>query len=313
MATLSQGIGLGALPLPRPRTITNDRRSFATARLNEAFRSAKVVPFDDSSRFIFFSDCHRGDNSRADSFVRNKELYLYALTHYYRAGFTYVEVGDGDELWKNRKFSDIQRAHQGVFDLFHKFNQGHRLHLILGNHDLQDSRGQRLEKDGIPAHEGLILRHTRTGQRIFVVHGHQADFVSDRLAVMGRLLVRHLWKPLQILGLIGTTSLEYDTRKRGKIEQRLIEWVEDNQLITICGHTHRPTLTCNGAAPYFNAGSCIYPGYITGLELQDGQLMLVKWTAESPTSRQEKPRIPQEHVWVKRQLMASPTPLQLFN
>ena len=32
-------------------------------RLSRAYKNAKVVPFDDSSKFVLFSDCHRGDNS----------------------------------------------------------------------------------------------------------------------------------------------------------------------------------------------------------------------------------------------------------
>ncbi len=44
----------------------------------------------------------------------SKELFLHALTPYYQESFTYVEVGDGDELWKNRKFSDVRRAHIGM-------------------------------------------------------------------------------------------------------------------------------------------------------------------------------------------------------
>jgi hypothetical protein len=96
MATTSQGLGLGALPLPRLRIAAKVRRGFAYRRLSQAFKSARVFPFDDASRFVFFSDCHRGDNSRADSFVGNKELFLHALTHCYREGFTYIEVGDGD-------------------------------------------------------------------------------------------------------------------------------------------------------------------------------------------------------------------------
>ncbi|MEN8798427.1 MAG: serine/threonine protein phosphatase, partial [Flavobacteriaceae bacterium] len=35
-------------------------------RLSRAYKNAKLIPFDDSSKFILFSDCHRGDNSFAD-------------------------------------------------------------------------------------------------------------------------------------------------------------------------------------------------------------------------------------------------------
>jgi len=306
MATISRGIGSGTLPLPRRRTNRIGRHSFAYRRLSQAFRSAKVVPFDDTSRFVFFSDCHRGDNSRADSFARNKELFLHALTHYYQEGFTYIEVGDGDELWKNRKFGEVRRAHKCVFDLLHKFDRQDRLHLVLGNHDIQGIRRHRVEKDGITAEEALILRHSDSRQQIFVVHGHQADLESDQFYIIGRLLVRYVWKRLQLLGLVETASQEGSTAKRARIEQRIIEWVEDQRLITICGHTHHPICTRFGAAPYFNTGSCIYPGYITGLELQNGKIRLVKWMAR-PARRQG------EALRFEHQPLAPPTELHAFN
>ncbi|MFT5242124.1 MAG: hypothetical protein ACJA1H_000703 [Glaciecola sp.] len=67
-------------------------------RLDRAYTNAKVVNFDDSSKFILFSDCHRGDNSFADDFSKNRNIYFHALKHYYPEGFSYAELGDVDEL-----------------------------------------------------------------------------------------------------------------------------------------------------------------------------------------------------------------------
>jgi hypothetical protein len=46
----------------------------------------------------------------------------------------------------------------------------------------------------------------------------------------------------------------------------------------LCGHIHVPHLSAPGEPTYLNTGCCIVPGQITGLELQDGQLSLLKWT-----------------------------------
>ena len=116
-------------------SIRRHERGHARQRLEWILGTAKQVGFDDSSRLVFFADCHRGDNGRADIFARNKGLFLDALQHYYQHGFTYVEVGDGDDLWQNRRFSAVRKAHERVFDLFHKFDRQQRLHLIAGNHD----------------------------------------------------------------------------------------------------------------------------------------------------------------------------------
>ena len=65
-------------------------------RFDNAYKNAKVIPFDDSSKFILFSDCHRGDNSFADDFANNRNIYFHALKHYYAEGFQYCELGDGN-------------------------------------------------------------------------------------------------------------------------------------------------------------------------------------------------------------------------
>ena len=167
-------------------------------RLTQVFESAQEIPFDDSSRFIFFSDCHRGDNSWADDFAHNQVLYFHALSYYCAECFTYIEVGDGDELYENRSFVDIRYAHSHVFWLMRQFHKEQRFYLIFGNHDMERKDPKVVEKtlyryydyreetykplfEGLIVHEGLILRHSQTGQRIFVVHGNQGDLINDGL------------------------------------------------------------------------------------------------------------------------------------
>lgn len=310
MTTIAQGITTATSPQPYCRTALDRWRTLAHSRLNAVFETAKEVYFDDLSRIVFFSDCHRGDNSRADLFARNEELFLHALTHYYRQGFMYVEVGDGDELWQNRRFSRVRRAHRRTFDLLHRFERRNRLHLIVGNHDIGTDCHGCVEKDGIVAREGLVLRHARTGQRIFVVHGHQADFVSDQLIPMARFLVRYVRKPLQLLGLANGTVwgdnvqeqprieqavIKWFQAQTRRIEQRIIDWVQTHRQVIVCGHTHRPVCPPPGAPPYFNAGSCMYPGYITGLELQRGEIVLIRWSVR-----------PGRSSCIERELLAPP-------
>jgi len=157
------------------------------SRLDRAFKNAVVVPFNDESRIILFSDCHRGDNSFADDFAKNKNIYFHALERYYDNGFVYCELGDGDELWENLFFKSIFEAHKNVYLLLQKFHLEQRLYMQWGNHDMvykspsyvektlstyfDVKRGQDVElfKD-IKYHEGLILQHTETKQKIFLTH-----------------------------------------------------------------------------------------------------------------------------------------------
>ena len=91
------------------------------ARFNRAYKNAPRVPFNDSSKFVLFSDCHRGDNSFADDFANNRNIYYHALKNYYDNGFTYCELGDGDELWENIDFKSIFEAHKNVYELLQLF------------------------------------------------------------------------------------------------------------------------------------------------------------------------------------------------
>ena len=49
------------------------------------------------------SDCHRGQGTEGDNFLKNQNLFLGALEYYNHRGFIYIELGDGDELCENRK------------------------------------------------------------------------------------------------------------------------------------------------------------------------------------------------------------------
>jgi UDP-2,3-diacylglucosamine pyrophosphatase LpxH len=270
------------------------------------------VGFDDASRLVFFSDCHRGDSSRADAFAANEALFLQALDHYYRAGFTYVEVGDGDELWQNRSMKPIRGAHGRTYDLLHALDRRNRLHMLLGNHDIQHPYQAQVNKDGIVADEGLVLQHAKSGQRLFVVHGHQADLRSDRLLPLAKFTVRHLWRWTLILGLARGTLWMNDLHRRHrferyivsrlqagklKIEQRIANWARDNRQLVLCGHTHRPASAQRGMPSYFNTGNCVIPGQITGIEIQDGTISSIRWSLNGG---------------VRREVMSAPQPLCVF-
>ena len=289
-------------------------------RLTEVLELAEEIPFDDSSKFILFSDCHRGDNSWADDFAHNQSLFFHALKHYYDEGFTYIEIGDGDELWENRRFDDIRRAHSHVFWRLHKFHKEKRLYLIRGNHDMERKdpltvektlhqyHNERTEKDeplfeGIKVHEGMVLRHSGTNNKIFLVHGHQGDLINDELWWLGRFFVRNLWKHLQIIGVRDPTSPAKNFKKRVKIEKRIIEWVKANNQMLIAGHTHRPRLPDEGKPPYFNDGSCVHPRCITGIEIENGEISLIKWWI--------KPK-DDGVLYVTRELLGGPKKLQSF-
>ncbi len=56
-------------------------------------------------------------------FSKNQNLYFAALNYYYEREFSYVELGDGDELWENRSISQIIDIHSDVFWLLREFQE----------------------------------------------------------------------------------------------------------------------------------------------------------------------------------------------
>ncbi|MDE6963488.1 MAG: serine/threonine protein phosphatase, partial [Lachnospiraceae bacterium] len=110
------------------------------SRLSRAFQNAPVLPLNMRSRYVLISDCHRGSGNSNDNFLKNQNLYFTALKHYYECGFTYIELGDGDELWENRKMSQIIEIHNNVFWLLSLFFKAGRLYMMYGNHDMEKKK-----------------------------------------------------------------------------------------------------------------------------------------------------------------------------
>jgi len=264
-------------------------------RLDRAYKNAFVLPFNNKSKFILFSDCHRGDNSFADDFANNRNIYFHALKHYFNEGFHYIEIGDGDELWENLTFKSVFEAHKNVYLLLKDFYIDNRFTSIWGNHDMAYKNPNFVKKHlwsyfnhitgeqedlfkGIQVHEGIILKHTDSGQEVFLTHGHQADWWNYTFWKWSRFLVRILWKPLNVMGIADPTSPAKNYKELIKIERRTKAWISNNNhLVTIVGHTHRPRFPEPGEIPYFNDGSCVHPRSITGIEIENETISLIKW------------------------------------
>jgi len=263
--------------------------------ISNSYKNAKRIPLKKDSKFIFFSDCHRGDNSYADDFANNSNIYYHALRSYYENDFIYIELGDGIELWENLFFNEIFEAHKNVFMLLKEFYQKNRLHMIWGNHDMtlkNEKRAASLfntyfdkitgtQKDlltGLTFNEGIVLEPEGFEKDILLIHGHQADFYNYVGWKWSRFLVRVLWKPLQIVGIKDPTSPAKNYKELIKVERRLKKWIlANNNQMVIAGHTHRPRFPEPNELPYFNDGSCVHPRSITGIEIVAMKISLIKW------------------------------------
>ncbi len=318
-------------------------------RLRKLFRETavnpnKIISFGPNDKFILFSDCHRGDGSWKDDYAPNRNLHLHALSYYLQQGFTYIELGDGDEMFENKNFDVIAYTHRDTFYQMREFyceppsdtDNGQRrrkavprFYMLYGNHDIQrrDPKVATEQLDqfyieykdpaerrqnmfpGIEVHEGLILRyeHDDIQQDIFLVHGHQGDWFNDRLWWLALITVRYIWGPLQqTIGWRDPTmpARPYHVDKWG-VQQRLMEWTVAEEQLLICGHTHRSYFPQpQEEAHYFNTGSCVHPRAITGIEIQDGRIALIKWELA--------PRHADGALYIVRKVLVGPMPLAAY-
>lgn len=294
---------------------------FTNQRLLKACKNAKVEYLDRNSKYIFFSDCHRGDDSVSDEFTRNQSLFVYALNYYYSQGYRYVEVGDGDELWEYAKFKYIRLAHSDVFTVLKKFFDDKRLIMLYGNHNIYlrspayvrqhyyyyyDEYNECMKElfKGIVPYESLLLKNKRTKQKILIVHGHQGDLMNDQLGFLSMILLRYFWRFMHVVGFHNPASPARNLLKRHKIEVAYKEWINKYSVMLICGHTHRPRFPKKEELPYFNTGCCIHTRGITGIEILNDKILMVNW------------RISSDHDGIlqfERSIMRGPEPIENFD
>lgn len=288
-------------------------------RLSEVYKSSKIIPYNYHSKFVIMSDCHRGVGNWGDNFLKNQYIYFAALNDYYKKGFTYIELGDGDELWENRDMQKIIEIHSRVFTLLSKFYDENRMYMLFGNHDKEKENGilskcnlveyyckhNKINKPifpGLEIHEGLILENENNkNHKIFLVHGHQGDLLNDEFYKVGRFLVRYFWRPLEMWGINDTTAAAKNYKKKNRVERKLAKWSKEKDTMMIAGHTHRPTFPSVGQTMYFNDGSCIHPECITAIEIEKECISLVKWYTMTREDRT---------LYVEREVLEGPVKLE---
>jgi len=111
-------------------------------------------------------------------------------------------------------------------------------------------------------------------------------------------------RPLEVyFGIKDQTSPATNYEKKKIIEKNIIRWVNSNNQMVIAGHTHRPMLPSVGESPYFNTGSNVHPRAITGIEIQNTEITLIKWSIKTKDDGT---------LYVGRDVIAGPKKLNYF-
>ena len=295
-----------------------------------------IIPFEaQAGKFIIFSDQHKGARDGADDFATAEPNYLAALEYYNANDFSFISLGDNEELWENT-LTQVKKYNTDTFEAEKKFINRNAFVKIFGNHDLywQNDPFAPLQLKSIygtdvKIYEGIILqvRVNESKLNIFCTHGHQGDAQSDG-NWFSKFFVARIWGPLQGYLRINPNTPAYDNEVKTLHNDIMYKWSAlHNNLLLITGHTHQPvfqSLTLlerlyrqiqaakrdndNKAMDdlqkeirkrekefsavsmdylimkpsYFNSGCCCFSdGDITGLEIENGNIRLVKWKAEN--------------------------------
>jgi len=263
-----------------------------------------------NAKFIIFSDQHKGNKTWADDFAVSEHNYVAALQFYDEAKYSYINLGDSEELWKFKP-QDILPVNLLSFAAEAAF-QPHRYFKTFGNHDIIWKNAIDVSillkpyfAQPLAVYEGLIIRLKNEGipLDVFLTHGHQGDLLSDNNG-LSTWIVAHLWMPLQRYLRLNINAPSKDFSLRNKHNQMMHAWSsQQRNLILITGHTHSPVFASgkyfnhpgNSISPavtkqkitpaYFNTGCCCFSdGDITGIEIADGYIRLIKWTGQKNMS-----------------------------
>ncbi len=274
----------------------------------------KLLDFDvHKEKYIVFSDQHKGNKSWADDFNASETNYVNALTHYYKEGFNFISLGDSEELWKFKP-NDLLPKNEKAFAAEAAFGPD-RFYKTFGNHDIiwKDIFAVNfyLRKYFGPSpkvYEGIMLNLVGLERpiKIFLTHGHQGDLMSDN-NVVSTWIVAHIWMPLQRYLRLNINSASKDFSLRNVHNQMMYGWSsQQKDLLLITGHTHSPVFASGRYYDhpsnkidtqfpretlqpcYFNTGCCCFDdGDVTGIEIADGSIRLVKWCDDGPVTKRK--------------------------
>ncbi len=284
-----------------------------------------------AGRVVILSDQHKGARDGADDFTLCEPNYLAALDHYEKEGFSYICLGDSEELWEN-SLAKVKKYNVATFEAEKKFMLKGRFYKVFGNHDLYWDNDplaswelKKIYGQDVPIYEGMMLQATINGAllEIFCTHGHQGDAQSDG-NWFSKFFVAQIWAPFQAFLRINPNTAAYNTEKKTLHNEIMYEWSSrERSTVLITGHTHQPVFASltqierlykelqfaqindekdNVLAleteirkrekeftavsvdyqimqpSYFNSGCCCYvDGDITGIEIADGFIRLIKW------------------------------------
>ncbi|MEJ2012877.1 MAG: hypothetical protein P8X64_11735 [Anaerolineales bacterium] len=225
------------------------RISYGLERALQSARRSTLRLDDAATRWVIFSDHHRGERDPSDDFAHAEQAYHAALGYYLEAGYKLALLGDVEEFWENR-FEPVLKTYHATYELERVFHTRGGLLRVWGNHDDEWRHPSQVDKylgpllPGIRVEESFLLdaqSHGETMGQILLTHGHQGALAADTLSGLTRILDRYIWRPLQRLTHFNPNTPATSLALRRRHGIALYNWaVSKPGLVLIAGHTHHP-------------------------------------------------------------------------
>jgi len=212
-------------------------------RLDEFYNGTEKItelPQDSTTKYALFSDLHLGDGSKkADFFYHNEDTMNSALNYYKDNDYSLIFLGDVEDLWIFDLDRIKDRYDKKIYSLIRSF-EDEKVYRILGNHDSEwKFSSDPLLNNGETIHKSQEA--IKLGNDIFLLHGHQGDYMCDKQAFFNKFFVHYFGRDFNI---IGRTFFNYENRSATKSqipknrERLYYDWARSKKVILICGHTH---------------------------------------------------------------------------
>lgn len=195
----------------------------------ETLKNSPQITIGNADSFLILSDLHMGDAGSQDDLLHNRELLETLLKYYFEKGYTLILNGDIIDLSKYC-YEKIMNAWKSTIAIFQHYNEKKRFHQIIGNHDF----GLTLYAYPFELKESLLLNYN--GNKVFVLHGHQASRLLTQTPYISDFIVRFIARPLSIKN----ASARQSAYARIAVERLIYKASRELKLVSLIGHTHRP-------------------------------------------------------------------------
>lgn len=192
------------------------------------------------NKYVIISDMHMGNGEKADDFKNNEDAVVRAFNHYQNEGYSLILLGDVEELWQFTAEEVADRYNDSVYEAIRAFGDD-RVYRVFGNHDFDWKTKDPIRTRSslvYPVYEGIKLKDTNGIPKILLIHGHQGTKDSDENSFSSRafvMLYRYIEPHVKVDEAIAAPRSVITQ----EFEKERFNWAKKNNVILICGHTHR--------------------------------------------------------------------------